>query len=113
MSGGVAYVYDEDNTLKNRCNPETVTLEHLDEGDLQEVEEMLKRHATYTHSERAWQLLALWEETAPKFVKVLPRDYQRMLVAIQQAQHQGLSGDAAVMAAFEANKSDVARVSGN
>src|SRR5207302_3360469 len=54
MSGGVAYVLDEDGTFKNRCNFETVTLERLDERDLQEVEELLKRHAVYTHSARAW-----------------------------------------------------------
>lgn len=113
MSGGVAYVLDEDGYFKNRCNLETVTLEHLEEGDLQEVEDLLKRHAVYTHSERAWQLLALWEETAPKFVKVLPKDYQRMVDAIRRAENEGHVGDEAVMAAFEANKNDAARVSGN
>jgi len=113
MSGGVAYVFDEDDNFKSRCNLETVTLERLDEGDLQEIEEVLKRHATYTHSDRAWQILALWEETAPKFVKVLPKDYQRMLEAVQRAESEGLIGDEAIMAAFEANKNDAARVSGN
>jgi glutamate synthase (ferredoxin) len=113
MSGGVAYVFDEDGSFKNRCNPETVSLERLDERDLLEVEEMLKRHAMYTRSGRAWQLLALWEETAPKFVKVMPKDYRRMLEALQRAESQGLVGDDAVMAAFEANKNDAARVSGN
>jgi glutamate synthase (ferredoxin) len=113
MSGGVAYVLDEGGDFKNRCNLETVTLEHLDEGDLQTVEDMLKRHAIYTHSERAWQLLALWEETAQKFVKVMPKDYKRMLDAIRRAESEGHIGDAAIMAAFEANKNDAARVSGN
>ena len=64
MSGGIAYVLDEDGTFKNRCNYENVSLERLVERDLQEVEEMLKRHAVYTRSARAWQLLALWQETA-------------------------------------------------
>jgi glutamate synthase (ferredoxin) len=113
MSGGIAYVLDEDGSFKDHCNLETVTLEHLDEGDLQEVQEMLKRHAIYTHSERAWQLLALWEETAQKLVKVTPKDYRRMLEAIRRAEEEGLTGEAAVMAAFEANKNDAARVSGN
>jgi glutamate synthase (ferredoxin) len=113
MSGGIAYILDEDGGFKNRCNPETVTLEHLEEGDLQEVEELLKRHAVYTRSERAWQILALWEEIAPKFVKVFPKDYKRMLDAIRQAEDEGHVGDEAVMAAFEANKNDAARVSGN
>ena len=113
MSGGVAYVFDEDGTFKDRCNKETVTLERLDERDLQELEEMLKRHATYTKSARAWQILALWSETAGKFVKVMPKDYRRMLAALALAEGQGLKGDEAVMAAFEANKNDAARVSGN
>jgi glutamate synthase domain-containing protein 2/glutamate synthase domain-containing protein 1/glutamate synthase domain-containing protein 3 len=113
MSGGMAYVLDEDGTFKNRCNFETVTLERLDQRDLQEVEEMLKRHAVYTRSARAWQLLALWQETAPKFVKVMPRDYRRVLEALQEAEARGLVGDEALMAAFEANKNDAARVSGN
>ncbi|MGE5220037.1 MAG: glutamate synthase large subunit [Chloroflexota bacterium] len=113
MSGGIAYVLDEDGTFKNRCNFETVGLERLDERDLQEVEEMLKRHAIYTRSARAWQLLALWQETAAKFVKVMPRDYRRVLEALQAAEAKGLVGDEALMAAFEANKNDAARVSGN
>jgi glutamate synthase domain-containing protein 2/glutamate synthase domain-containing protein 1/glutamate synthase domain-containing protein 3 len=113
MSGGTAFVLDEDGTFKNRCNFETVSLERLDERDLQEVEEMLKRHAIFTRSARAWQLLALWEETAAKFVKVMPRDYRRVLEALQEAESKGLVGDEALMAAFEANKNDAARVSGN
>jgi glutamate synthase (ferredoxin) len=113
MSGGIAYVLDEDGTMKNRCNFETVALERLDERDLQEVEEMLKRHAVYTRSARAWQLLALWQETAANFVKVMPRDYRRVLEELQRAEAKGLVGDEALMAAFEANKNDAARVSGN
>jgi glutamate synthase (ferredoxin) len=113
MSGGIAYVLDEDGTFKNHCNPETVSLERLSETDVQEVEELLKRHAVYTHSVRAWQILALWEENAPKFVKVMPRDYRRVLEALQAAESKGLVGDEALMAAFEANKNDAARVSGN
>src|SRR5215813_12794708 len=113
MSGGIAYVLDEDGMFKNRCNFETVTLERLDESDLQEVEELLKRHAVYTRSARAWQLLALWQETAPKFVKVMPKDYRRVLEALQDAEAKGLVGDEALMFAFEANKNDAARVSGN
>ena len=98
---------------RGRCNLETMTLERLDERDLQEVEEMLKRHAVYTRSQRAWQLLALWHETAAKLVKVLPKDYRRMQEAVRLAESKGLVGDEAIMAAFEANKNDAARVSGN
>jgi glutamate synthase domain-containing protein 2/glutamate synthase domain-containing protein 1/glutamate synthase domain-containing protein 3 len=113
MSGGVAFVLDEDGGFKNRCNLETVFLEKLDASDMLEVEEMLKRHAVYTRSARAWQILALWQESAPKFVKVLPKDYLRVVEALKQAEAEGLVGDEALMAAFEANKNDASRVSGN
>jgi glutamate synthase (ferredoxin) len=113
MSGGVAFVLDEDGGFKNRCNLETVFLEKLDASDMLEVEEMLKRHAVYTRSARAWQILALWQESAPKFVKVMPKDYLRVVEALKQAEAKGLVGDEALMAAFEANKNDASRVSGN
>ena len=70
-------------------------------------------HAVYTRSTSAWRLLALWQETAPKFVKVMPKDYRRVLEALEEAEAKGLIGDDALMAAFEANKNDAARVSGN
>jgi glutamate synthase (ferredoxin) len=113
MSGGIAYVLDEDGTFAGRCNRDTVFLEPLDESDLREVEEMLKRHAVYTRSARAWKFLALWDETATRFVKVIPKDYRRVLECLREAEARGLVGDEAMMAAFEANKNDAARVSGN
>jgi glutamate synthase (ferredoxin) len=58
-------------------------------------------------------VLIRWEELLPKFIKVLPKDYKRVLEAVARVQAQGLSGEAAVMAAFESNKSDAARVGGN
>jgi glutamate synthase (ferredoxin) len=75
---------------------------------------MIQKHADYTNSELAWRILIRWEVLLPKFVKVMPKDYKRMLEAFNRVQAQGLSGDEAVMAAFESNKSDVAaRVGGN
>jgi glutamate synthase (ferredoxin) len=113
MSGGVAYILDEDGTFKTRCNFETVALEPLNDRDLRDAEEMLKRHALYTHSARAWRLLALWEETAIKLQKVMPKDYRRVLKELEKAEATGLAGEEALMAAFEANKNDASRVSGN
>jgi glutamate synthase (ferredoxin) len=114
MSGGVAYVLDEAGGFSDHCNPETVALERLeDPAEIEEIREMIRCHAEYTKSERAWKVLALWEEMVPCFVKVMPRDYRRMLAAIKRAETAGLSGDAAVMEAFEENKNDLARVSGN
>jgi glutamate synthase (ferredoxin) len=114
MSGGVAYVLDETGAFSQHCNPDTVTLAYLDDADeIRQVKDMIRRHAAHTQSERAWKILAMWDEILPRFIKVMPKDYQRMLAAIKQAEAAGLSGEEAVMVAFEENKNDVARVSGN
>jgi len=114
MSGGVAYVLDENGDFPERCNQEMVDLERLVHADeIATVEGMIWRHALFTGSRRAWRILRRWEDVWPNFVKVMPRDYRRMLVAIEQARQAGLSGDEAVMAAFEANKQDKARITGN
>ena len=63
-------------------------------------------------SERAAKILADWKNFVPKFVKVLPKDYARVLNSLKKMQSQGLSGDEAIMAAFEENVRDVARVGG-
>jgi glutamate synthase (ferredoxin) len=113
MSGGVAYVLDEIGDFPRRCNKQMVGLEKLQEGaEIEEVRQMIQRHADYTRSQRAFKILALWEQFVPKFVKVLPNDYKRMLEEIKNAEAAGLSGEEAVMAAFEKNAKDVARVGG-
>ena len=58
-------------------------------------------------------MLDQWDLTVPKFVKVLPNDYRRMLAEIETARSQGLTGDEAIMAAFEKNARDLSRVGGN
>ncbi len=114
MSGGIAYVLDEAGDFHRHCNQEMVYLEPLeDEQEIKEVESMIGRHAEYTNSERARFILSLWEDMVPKFVKVLPKDYKRVLEAMKRVEEAGLSGEEAIMAAFEANKADLARVSGN
>jgi glutamate synthase (ferredoxin) len=113
MSGGVAYVLDEAGDFAQRCNQQGVSLERLeDAAEIEEIRRMIQRHGQHTRSQRAFKVLALWEEMTPKFVKVMPKDYQRMLQAIATAEQAGLSGDEAVMAAFEANAKDLARIGG-
>jgi glutamate synthase (ferredoxin) len=113
MSGGIAYVLDEAGDFERRCNLQLVALEELEEPpEIEELRLMIKRHADYTHSQRAFKILALWEDYAPKFVKVMPRDYKRVLLSLKKIEEQGLSGDDAIMAAFEENARDVARVGG-
>jgi glutamate synthase (ferredoxin) len=114
MSGGIAYVLDRDDDFRRRCNRQMVDLEKLaDAGEIKTVKQMIRRHAGYTGSELAGHILGNWEEMAPKFVKVYPKDYRRMLETIESVKATGLSGDEAIMTAFEQNKNDLARVSGN
>jgi glutamate synthase (ferredoxin) len=113
MSGGVAYVLDGDGTFAERCNFDMVDLVALDADDLRDLNNMVWRHAVNTGSTVAWRLLSDWDTSATSFVKVMPKDYRRVLDALAAARAQGLSGDEAVMAAFEANKRDASRVSGN
>ena len=113
MSGGIAYVYDPDGTFGGRCNTEMVDLLPLDEADAAELNHMVWQHALHTGSTPAWRMIGHWDETWPRFVKVLPKDYGRVMKALSAAEAEGLSGEEAIMAAFEANRRDLARVGGN
>jgi len=104
MSGGVAYVLDEAGDFATRCNMELVGLEKLEDVDeIEDVWKLIQRHQTFTHSERAGKILGDWKNFIPKFVKVMPQDYKRVLQSLKKMQSQGLTGDEAVMAAFEEN----------
>jgi len=114
MSGGIAYVVDWHGDFAKRVNREMVDLEKLENAEeIAEVKAMIQRHADYTNSDLGWRVLLRWDELLPKIVKVMPRDYKRMLDALREVQKQGLSGEEAIMAAFEINKNDVSRVGGN
>jgi glutamate synthase (ferredoxin) len=113
MSGGVAYILDLAGDFSQRCNPQMVALEPVsDPEDVAELQNLIQNHAQATRSERAKQVLEAWEAMLPQFVKVMPRDYKRVLQALKEAEAAGLSGDEALSAAFEANARDLARVGG-
>ena len=113
MSGGVAYVLDERAEFHRNCNMQMVGLEQLEDAEeIDEVREMIEKHQKYTQSRRAAEVLAQWNEMAPKFVKVMPKDYKRVLQAFKRVLAAGLSGEEAVMAAFEENSKDAARIGG-
>jgi glutamate synthase (ferredoxin) len=113
MSGGVAYVLDEAGDFPRRCNQQMVGLEKLeDREEIEYVRNLIQRHAEYTRSQRALRLLVLWEEYVGKFVKVMPKDYKRVLQAMKLVTESGLTGDEAWMAAFDANVRDLARIGG-
>ncbi|MEY2881447.1 MAG: Ferredoxin-dependent glutamate synthase 1, partial [Verrucomicrobiota bacterium] len=114
MSGGVGYVLDEAGTFAKRVNAQMVGIEKLeDPQEIAVVRAMVQKHFDYTKSDRAKLILANWDAFVPKFVKVMPKDYKRMLACIDRAQAQGLTGDEAIMSAFEENARDLSRVGGN
>ncbi len=114
MSGGIGYVLDEVGDFAQRVNPQMVGLEQLESpAEIAAVRAMIERHADYTKSTRARHILAAWDQYVPKFVKIMPKDYKRMLGCIDRAEAQGLTGDEAIMAAFEENARDLSRVGGN
>lgn len=113
MSGGIAYVLDEDGSFPIRCNTEMVELTRPDDPEeIRDLLSMVERHVEYTQSKKGRYVLDNWDKLLPKFVKVMPRDYKRMLDAIQRVLASGLSGDEALLAAFEENAHDVARIGG-
>lgn len=113
MSGGVAYILDEAGDFATRCNQQMVGLEKVeDKAEADELYALIKKHADCTKSQKAFKVLALWDEMLVKFVKVMPKDYKRVLQALRKAEQDGLTGDEALNAAFEANARDVARIGG-
>ncbi|REK74661.1 glutamate synthase large subunit [Paenibacillus paeoniae] len=113
MSGGVAYVYDENGDFYNHTNLEMVLLERVEEEvDIAELRGMIERHVQYTESAVGTRILNDWDVELAKFVKVIPKDYKRMLEQIRKAEDTGLQGGDALLAAFEANKRELARTGG-
>ena len=113
MSGGIAYIWDVDGDFATRCNKQMVGLEALsDLTEIEEVRQLIRRYQQYTSSGHAERLLNEWETTVTHIVKVIPHDYKRMLEAIARNEASGLSGDDALLAAFEENAHDLARTGG-
>ncbi len=98
MSGGIAYVYDPDNTFSTRLNAEMVDLDPLDEDDQAWLREEIRTHEALTASPLAAGLLAAWHSEVRRFKKVMPRDYKRVLEASRLAEEEGRDVDEAIMA---------------
>jgi glutamate synthase domain-containing protein 2/glutamate synthase domain-containing protein 1/glutamate synthase domain-containing protein 3 len=77
MSGGIAYVLDEDGHFASRANTETVDLDPLEDSDLEIIQRMVRKHFQYTRSRKAEDVLRKWDDLARRFVKVYPKDYKR------------------------------------
>jgi glutamate synthase domain-containing protein 3 len=114
MSGGIAYILDEDGEAVSRINAQMVEIGRVDDAaESEALRALIQKHVAATGSEHAKSILAAWPTKLPKFVRVIPKDYKRVLACLKRAHDQGLSGDEAIMAAFEENARDLSRVGGN
>jgi glutamate synthase domain-containing protein 2/glutamate synthase domain-containing protein 3 len=99
MSGGIAYVYDPANVLPASLNAEMVQLESLEDDDVEWLHGMISAHVDATDSAVGQRVLGDWDGELSKFVKVMPRDYRRVLEAIADAERSGVDVGEAIMAA--------------
>ena len=104
MSGGIAYVLDEGNDLYKRLNKEMVSSGELtSKYDVLELKEMIQEHVRLTNSAKGKKILEDFEAYVPKFKKIIPYDYARVLKTIVQMEEKGLSAEQAQIEAFYAN----------
>lgn len=105
MSGGVAYVLDEEETFSERCNPEMVHMQPLaDPVEIAELKELIEKHVHYTGSLNGKRVLTHWEILSAKFVRVIPKAYLKINERISKLQDGGMAKFDAEMAAFEESK---------
>lgn len=103
MSGGIAYVLDEDTSLYKRVNKQLVSLEPVtDKYDVLELKQIITEHVAYTNSKKGKEVLDNFSEYLPKFKKIMPHDYKKMLNMIVQMEEKGLSSEQAQIEAFYA-----------
>ena len=84
MSGGIAYVWDQDNSFEEKCNKELVLLEKVAD-DLKALKNLIQNHFNFTNSPRAKEILDSWSLSQKQFVKVMPEDYKRVLERQKEA----------------------------
>ena len=104
MSGGIAYVLDEDRSFYKRLNKELVSFEDVsNKYDVLELKGLIQEHVAYTNSEKGKRILDHFSEYLSKFKKIVPHDYRRMMNAIVQMEEKGLNSEQAQIEAFYAN----------
>ncbi|MGW5455850.1 glutamate synthase large subunit [Nocardia sp. NPDC003979] len=100
MSGGVAFVYDPEGTLPNRVNPDQAdAIEQLSGDDFTWLRDIITTHRDETGSAVAERILSDWSQQVNHFVKVMPREYKKVLLAISEAEKSGKDVDEAIMEA--------------
>jgi glutamate synthase (ferredoxin) len=114
MSGGVAWVLDESGDFPARSNRDLVGMGPIeDPAEADHLKSLITRHAAATHSKRAYTILQDWDVWLPRFVRVMPHDYERVLESQARMREKGLPEEEAVLAAFEENARSLARADGN
>ena len=109
MSGGVAYVLDEDNDLYTKINKTMVSSREItSKYDVMDMKEMLEEHVRVTGSVKGKEILEHFEDYLPKFKKIIPHDYEQMLGLIAKAEERGLSPEQAQSEAFYMKQSQSA-----
>src|SRR6201996_5245774 len=88
MSGGIAWVYDADETFAENCNKEMVDLDPLSTKDEEQIQALLRKHVSLTNSKVAQDMLNNWDEVSGRFVKVFPQEYKKVLL---KAEYQTVS----------------------
>lgn len=102
MSGGVAYVYDKKGDFASKCNTGLVSVEDTpDEESLNELKGIIENHKKYTGSDAALRVLSSWETEKKRFVRVIPRDYKKVVTIMREERENGASYDDAAMTAFQ------------
>jgi len=112
MSGGVAYVLDEEGTFEQRCNQQIVDLEEPGAEDLAEVRALVAEHAERTDSTVAARMLSDWDGLAGAWVKVIPRDYKRALAELAEQEASG-GGEATHVGLPSGSEVEIATASGD
>ena len=114
MSGGIAWVLDESGDFPFRSNRDLVGMGPVEDPlEAEHLKDLITRHATATHSRRAASILRDWDTWLPRFVRVMPHDYERVLESQARMREKGLPEEEAVLAAFEENARSLARADGN
>ena len=101
MSGGIAYVLDENSHLYRNLNKDMISIEKVENKyDIKELKELIEEHVEATGSERGALILEHFQEYLPKFKKIIPNDYKKMIALSAKLEEKGMSTEQAQMEAF-------------
>lgn len=101
MSGGVAYILDEEGNKASRINTDMVGIEGVEAEDQEELYTLIKEHYEATNSQTAKRVLDNFDVLKNKFIKVMPKDYKKVMELVKKYRETGLSKDEAMLKAFE------------